>query len=90
MVTYRDQTVDRKILTMVRHCSFSMCWPPLMSKDGETPSLPRPGNERQQNVNDLWYCIMGNLSGNWLQTVINEVLASIIGKRGSDMLPAPS
>jgi len=47
-------------------------------------------NERQRSVNDSWSCIMGNLGGDRLQIVINEVLAAFIGKRATEMLPAPA
>jgi len=46
-------------------------------------------NEDQCSVNDFWSCIMGNLSGDWLQPFINEILDGCIGKSGSDTLPAP-
>jgi len=58
-------------------------------KKREIHSLPHAENETQQSVNNFWSCIMGNLSGAWLQTFINEVLAALIGKRESHMLPAP-
>jgi hypothetical protein len=37
-------------------------------------------NVRQQSVNDSWSCIMGNLWGDRLQIVIDELLAAIICK----------
>jgi len=46
-------------------------------------------NEGQQRVNNSWTCILGNLGGDGLQTVINEVLAAFIGKRDMEKLPAP-
>jgi len=46
-------------------------------------------NEHQRSVNDFWSCIMGNLSGYWLQPFMNELLAGLIGRRESDSLPAP-
>jgi len=55
----------------------------------ETHSLPHHENERQQSINDVWCCILANLSGDWLQTFINELLPTFIGKGDSDMLPAP-
>jgi len=90
IVSFRYPTVHREILTMVSHCSVRMYWPPLWSNRGETPSLPHPGNESQQWVNNCWSCILGNLSGHRLQIVITEVLASFIGKTRSNTLPAPS
>ena len=59
-------------------------------KKWETDGLPHLGNQRQQSVNDLWSCILGNLSGDWLQTVINGELAAFISKIESDVqLPLP-
>jgi len=47
-------------------------------------------NESQRSVNDSWSCILGNLWGDRLYIVINEVLAAFIGKRDSKVLSAPS
>jgi len=47
-------------------------------------------NVCQWSVNDCWWCTLGNLGGDRLQTVINGVVAALIGKSGSDMLRAPS
>jgi len=41
-------------------------------------------------IDDCWLCILGNLSGDWLQPFINEVLAVFWVKNNSNMLPAPS
>ena len=90
MVAFRYLTVNRKILTLVHHYLCLMYWQPLYSKQIETRSVPHPGNDCQQSVNDFWSCILGNLSGDWLQIFIKEVLAIFIGKRESDILPAPS
>jgi hypothetical protein len=46
-------------------------------------------NDHQLSVNDLLTCIMGNLSGDWLQPVIDEVLAGNIEKTEIVRLPAP-
>jgi len=70
--------------------SWRNCWPPLSEKPIAIPSLPHFENKRQWSVNDCWCCILGNLGGNRLQTVINEVLAVFIVKWDSDMLPAPA
>jgi len=56
----------------------------------DTPMAKWVSMERQQSINDSWSCILGYLGGNLLQIVINEVLAALIGKRESQMLPAPS
>ena len=90
MVAFRYPTINRKEIMMVRHCSFWMYRPPLGSKHVDKHSLPHPGNERERSVNNFWSCILGNQSGHWLQIVIIEVLAFFIGKKRSDMLPAPS
>jgi len=90
MVAFRFPTVNHKILTMVRPCSFWMYWPPLWSKYVDKRSLTHPGNERQCSVNDFRSCILNNQSGHWLQIVITEVLASFICKNRSNTLPAPS
>jgi len=55
-----------------------------------TWSVPHSENESQQSVNDFWHCILGNLSGDWLQTSLNEVLAAFRGKNNIYTLPAPS
>jgi len=51
--------------------------------------MPHPGNQRQWSINYLEFYILGSLSGDWLQTVINEVLAAFVGKTASETLPAP-
>jgi len=90
MVAFSYPTVNHSILTMVHHSSLWMYWQPFWSKCAQPCSLPHPGNECQQSVNHFWSCILGNLSGNWLQIVITEVEASLNGKRGSAALYAPS
>jgi len=45
--------------------------------------------EHQWSVNDFQLCIWGNPSGDWLQTTIKEVLATLRGKNNIDSLPAP-
>jgi len=90
MVAFRYPTVNLKISTMVCHCSIWMYWLPYKSPNGETCTQPLPGNEHQQSVNNFWSCVLYHLTGDWLQTVITDVLASIEGKRGCDALPATS
>jgi len=46
-------------------------------------------NKRQQSVNNIWFCIIGNLSYELLHTVINGVLAGFIGKKVSGTFTAP-
>jgi len=65
-------------------------WLPLGAKTIATRSLPHPENEHQWNINDFCSCILGNLTGDWLKTSINEVLAAFRGKNKSDTLPTPS
>jgi len=89
MVTFGYPTANRKILTFAKHCPFQMNRPPLSLKTRETRSLPHPGHKSQWRVNDFWSCIMSNQGGYWMQTIINEVLATFQSKRESDMLPAP-
>jgi len=38
-------------------------------------------NEGQWMVNNDWFCFMGDLSGDWLQPFINEVLTGLIRQR---------
>jgi len=90
MFSSRYATGNRKILTLVCHGWFSMYWPSEWSIRIDTRTLPHPQNESQWSVNNSWSCILGNLGGDRLQIVINEVLAAIIRKRESEMLPAPS
>jgi len=86
MVAFRYPTADRKILKMVPQCSFWMYWPTLWSNYVDKRSLPHPGNQRQRSINDFTSFILVNQSRHWLQIVITEVLASIIGKSRSDTL----
>jgi len=81
MVWFKYPTVNSKIVTMVRRCSFWVCWPPLWSYNVDKWSLPYPGNEHQRSINDFRCCIRSNQSGHWLRRVTNEVLASSIGKK---------
>jgi len=53
-------------------------------------SLPHSENERPWSVNHFQLCILGNLSSDWLQASIDEILAAFGGKNSSDMLPAAS
>jgi len=63
MVAFWYLTVHCKILTMVQHSHFLMYWQPLYREQVERRSLPHPGNEHQQSVNNWLSCIVGNLSG---------------------------
>jgi len=53
-----------------------------------THSILHPENEHQLSINDFWACILRNLTGDGLQTVIKELLATFIRKRDSDTVPA--
>ena len=61
----------------------------LYNQKRETHSLPHHENERHWSVKDIWSRIFGNLSGDWVQTFINEVLATFVGKLACNTLPAP-
>ena len=51
--------------------------------------MPQAENEYQCGVSDVWPRILDTVSGNWLQTFINGVLATFIGKEESDIHSAP-
>jgi len=59
-------------------------------KNTATCSLPHPENQHQRSVLDFKHHILGNLSSDWLQTSIYEILAAFTGKINSEMLPASS
>jgi len=88
MVSLGYLTANRKIFTFVGQYSFQMNLLPLVLKWRETRSVPHPEHHSQWCVNDFWSCIMGNLGGNWMQTIINEILDVFQTKRDSDLLPA--
>jgi len=90
IVAFRCTTGNGTILTSVRHCLFLTYWPPECSEWTQTHSLPHPENKRQRSINDCWSCIIRNLGGDRLDTVINNVLAIFIAKRGSETHPTPS
>jgi hypothetical protein len=64
-----------------------MYWLPLYSKTGEISSPPHPDNESQQSINNDWSCILENLSGDWMETLIEKVQAVLRSKRESDKPP---
>ena len=66
------------------------CCQPFSANNIGTLSLPHAGNEVRLSVKDFWLSILGNLSGDWLNTPINEILAAFGGKKNRDKLPAPS
>jgi len=61
---------------------------PLLLKTRESHFLPHPEHDSQWRINDFWSCIMSNLDGNWMQTIINEVLGIFQSKREKDKFPA--
>jgi len=69
---------------------FVRYWPPLLRKTTVACSLPHPENERQRSVNNFSLHNLGNLSSDWLQTSISEILAAFTGKNNSDIFPASS
>jgi len=60
-----------------------------ITKNKRDTRLPHPEHDSQQHVNDFWSCIMTNLDGDWMQTIINDVLAVFQPKRESNTLAAP-
>jgi hypothetical protein len=63
--------------------------PPLYLKTGETRSLPHPEHDSQQRINDFWSCNMSNLNGDWMPTIVKDVMAIFQLKRERDTLSAP-
>jgi len=87
-VTFSYPTANRKILTFLRQYSFQINWPPLWLKTRETRSLPHPEHYSQWRINNCYSFITGNLGVDWMQTIIDEVLAVFQSKRDCDTLPA--
>jgi hypothetical protein len=59
---------------------FSQSWHPSLAIAMAKCILPHPENERQQNINILSWCIIGNQSIAWILAFITELLTSLIGK----------
>jgi len=70
--------------------SWRNYWTPLYVNQIAIPSLPRLENKCQRSITDCWSSILGDLGGDRLQTVINEVVAGFIGNRASEILLATS
>jgi len=51
--------------------------------------MPHPEHDSQRHVNDFWSCIMSNLDGDWMQTIIKDVLAVFQPKTDRNTLAAP-
>jgi len=69
---------------------FIEYWQPLLVQSTATCSQPDPQNEQQPRVNHFQLHILGNLSSDWLQTSIYQILAAFTGKKNSNMLTAVS
>ena len=89
MVAFRNPTGNHKILTPTGDCPFRMNQLPLSLKTRDTSSMPNPEHGGQWRVIDFWSCVLSNVGGDWMQTIINEVLAVFPPKRDSNTLPAP-
>jgi len=89
MVTFRFPTANFNILTFAGDCPFQMNRPPLSLKTRDTRCMPHPEHDSHRRVHDFWSGFMSNLGGDWMQTIINEVLAVFQAKRDSNTLPAP-
>jgi len=82
------------VLHKVTEYLFGRCyaeptyWQPLLAKNKATHSLPNSENEHQLSIIDFWFFILGNSSGNWLETSITQVLTAFEGINKSHMLPA--
>jgi hypothetical protein len=61
-----------------------------MAKEIEPQELPRSENKHELMINYFWLCVLSNVSGNWVQTSMNELFATIRGSMNSNMLHAPS
>jgi len=69
---------------------FIKYWQPLLAKSTATCSLLHPENMRQQSISNFQLPILSNLSSDWLQTSVHQILAAFTGKNTSDMLPVAS
>jgi len=75
------------VLIVYRH-PFFRYWLPLLANTTATCSLLHPDNERQWSVNNFLLRIFGNLSSDWLQASIYQILAAFTGKNNSGVLSA--
>ena len=85
-----NRVIKRKVNKNARMAAKSMGMIDYTKSDNCIRWIHPCQKERQRSVNDSWSCILGNLGGDRLQIVINEVLAAVIGKRESQTLPGPS
>jgi hypothetical protein len=88
LVGFRHGTANHKMFTSAWCSHFLTDWLLWLSEKRETHCLTHPEHESQQHINDFWSRILGNLSGNWIQTFINVVMAAFKWKRESDTLHA--
>ena len=89
LVASRYPNGFRKILMLVCHCPFRVKRLPLKLTTKETRYLPHPEKDSQCRVNDFCYCTMRTLGGDWMQPIIDEVLAIFQPKTESDMIATP-
>jgi hypothetical protein len=59
-------------------------------KNNVTHFLPHGENECQQSIIDIWSCILGSLTCNWLQSCINKILTAFRSKISCGIIAAPS
>jgi len=52
-------------------------------------SLSHIENERQQRVNNVWSCVLGNHNADMLQSVMKQFLAALMGKPDCNTLSVP-
>jgi hypothetical protein len=89
MVAFRNPTAKHKRLTLISHYPFGMNQQPLSLKTRQTHSLPHSEHNSQRRVNDFYSYIMGNLGGDCMQTIINDVLPVFQRKSETNTLAAP-
>jgi hypothetical protein len=85
MVAFWYPDGNDKMLTLVNHFSFLIYRPPLELETREIGFLPHPDNQSQRVMK-----ILGNLSGSWMETFINEVYDTFIRITVSGSLPGHS
>jgi len=81
LLAFSYSSANRTLLTLICHCPFRMNRLPLSQKTRDSGSLPHPEHDSRGHVKDFCTCIMGNLGGNWMQKIINAVLAMFQRKK---------
>ena len=89
MAAFRYPIADRKIVIFAGNYPFRMNQPPLSLTPRDTRSMPHPEHDSHQCVNDFCSSFRRHLGGDWMQTIINEVLAVFQTKTDCYTLPAP-